>query len=161
MRPWGYLGMGVALFFLLTPGFAGQTYLEVSPVGTTDRPVLCLPIVPGEAVGLRFWHSLLGGEVLEVYQIGPDRIFLKQAVYESAAQAEFYGRENWVREGGRVVINERGPELESLVIRGGKRGKQRLNWRGRDLPLYELVGDGDAVQLMLGKGDKGCPKKTR
>lgn len=153
--------MGVALFFLVTTGWAGQTYLEVSPVGATDRPVLCLPIVPGEAVGLRFWHSLLGGEVLEIYQMGTDAIFLKQAVYETEAQAEFYGREKWSREGGKIVATERGPEIESLVVRVGNRGRQRLSWRGRDWPLYEMVGDGDAVQLMLGKGDKGCPKKTR
>jgi len=162
MRSWGYLGAGVALFFLLlTPGFAGQTYLEVSPAGASARPVLCLPVVPGEAVGLRFWHSLLGGEVLEIYQMGPDSISLKQAVYETAAQAEFYGRENWVREGGKIVTTERGPQIESLVVRVGKRGLQRLSWRGRDLPLYELVGDGEAVQLMVGKGDNECPKKTR
>lgn len=104
----------------------------------------------GQAMTLRFTHSMFGGDVSETYRASPSGVERMRLVTELAAAAEYYV---WTEEVERVEdgfeVRVTPQAFDEIVILVDKTGSPNLIVGDADrvLDLRALVGDGGRVRL--------------
>ena len=132
---------------LLTPAAPAFVVTDLA----TGATLLCEPLPPGRRVALVFTHSMYGGDVREVYEVGGDgRLRRIETTTANAAAAEYYAYDGAVtRVGDRFRVDAPAAIFEEIVVRVDRVGAHRLTWDDGALDLLAAAGDRVPVKLSV------------
>jgi hypothetical protein len=127
--------------------------LTVTPV-SGKRPVLALPLRPGERFTLFYFHSVNHLPIWEEHSVdGQGRIYIEEERFLSlnAGMGQWAGRGRHVVRDGFQVIESIHQPLGSFVLRVGSPGVDHtILWRGTRTNLSNLI-PGQAVEVRCEK----------
>ncbi len=145
-RPIRWMGMIViGLVFLLIIGAArapGGLELRLVPVGGT-RPMLVLPMQPGERFTIHYYHSVENAPIWEVHSVDKTgRIFIEEERYLKfgAGMGKMPGVGRMVRRGPYEVIEDMHMPTGNFILRIGSPGvNHTIIWRGMKKNLSAIA----------------------
>jgi|DewCreStandDraft_1066081.scaffolds.fasta_scaffold00216_30 hypothetical protein len=128
-----------------------ERVLEVEDADA-QRDLLMTVIREGEAVTLRYRHSLYGGLVWEVLRVRGDRLVLEEVEAEREAALEYYQfAGKVVRMDGRFRVTGLDLAVRELYVRATQLGGRTLIVRGRELSLPGEGREGHLIRIRLSK----------
>ena len=100
---------------LLVPAFGGAQSLCVR-LSDASGIVRSVPAQLGDALRLKFRHSIYGSQVEELFTLRPGGFALSQLRYSEARLVDFYGHENAVKEAGMWVVTPAPALISALHV---------------------------------------------
>ena len=145
-RPVRFLALaaaGLALLSLLVAGnTAGGLELRITPV-TGGRPLLVLPLQPGERFTLHYYHSVENAPIWEEHSLDEQgRIFIEEERYLKfgAGMGKMPGVGRMVQRGPYEAIVEMHQPTGDFILRIGSPGVDHtIIWRDIHTNLSELA----------------------
>lgn len=145
------------LLALLGAGVFAVFALSVRPVGVLEvvdadasRVVLVAVVRDGEAVTLRYRHSLYGGLVWEVLRVRESGLVLEELEAEREAALEYYQvNRKVVRKNGLFRVEGVSLPVGDLYVRATGLGERTLILQGRELPLAGSGREGHRIQIRV------------
>jgi len=120
----------------------GRLELRVVPV-QGDRPLLVLPLRPGERFTIHYMHSVEDAPIWEVHSVDREgRIYIEEERYLKfgAGMGKMPGVGRMVRRGPYEVIADMHHPIGDFVLRVGSPGVDHtVMWRGRRFNLSDRV----------------------
>jgi hypothetical protein len=134
---------GLVLLSLLTLGStSGGLELRIM-LATTGRPVLVLPLEPGERFTIHYYHSVENAPIWETHSVGPDgTIFIEEERYLKfgAGMGRMPGVGKMVTRGPYEVIADMHMPTGNFTLRVGSPGVDHtIIWRDTQTNLSAVV----------------------
>ena len=135
--------VGLLLGILLVVGLLpGGLVLRITSVAD-NRPVLVLPLLPGERFTIRYYHSVENAPIWEVHSVdATGQLFIEEERYLKfgAGMGRMPGIGRMVRRGKFEVIEDMHMPTGNFILRVGSPGVDHtIIWRGVEKNLSAMV----------------------
>jgi hypothetical protein len=101
----------------------------------TEQRRTTYPILVGEALHLRFRHSIYGSQVEEQFQVAPGGFRANKLRYAELRLVEFYGHESATNEDGWWIVHNPGREFSTLELRASRESSLRIAFLDQTISL--------------------------
>ena len=135
--------LGLVLSLILTAWILpGDMELQVTLV-KEKKPVLVLPLKPGERFTIHYYHSVENAPIWEEHSMDKEgRIYIEEERYEKfgAGMGKMPGIGRMVREGLYEVIKDMHMPVGDFILRVGSPGVDHtIIWRNRRFNLSDTI----------------------
>lgn len=135
--------IGLAVSILVTAWLTPGGLLLCITLVQEDKPVLELPMNPGERFTLRYFHSVENAPIWETHSMDrTGKIFIEEEKYEKfgAGMGKMPGVGRMVTQGIYEVITDMHMPVGNFILRVGSKGVDHtLIWRDRQFNLSETL----------------------
>jgi len=137
------IAAGLIFFFIVTIGMTpGGLELEITPAHG-DKPLLVLPLQPGEHFTVRYYHSVENAPIWEAHSLDEKgHIFIEEERYLKfgAGMGRMPGVGRMVRRGSYEVIEDMHMPTGNFILRIGSPGVDHtIIWRGVETNLSAVA----------------------
>ena len=122
----------------------------------TERLRATYPIVVGDALHLRFRHSIYGSQVEEQLQVAPGGFRANKLRYAESRLVEFYGHESATNEDGWWVVHNPGREFPTLDLRASRESSLRITFLDQTISLRNDTAIEGRARLSV----SACPRES-
>lgn len=144
-------GLIIIFFTIFIQILPGSFQLTIIPK-SGGRPLLAVPIRPGESFTLHYYHSVNGCPIWEKHSIdnrGEIYIQEERFVAFAAGMGHWPGHGHLIRKGPYQVIENINKPIGNFILRvAEEKQKHTIIWRGKSLNLSKMAA-GQAVMVSV------------